>query len=147
MPETPLPLSPADLNLLRQWYTNLAKVAPRYLGRPDVELAARIARALAERDGAPSKMRCDGCKFWDKDDREQRRAGDLTIRRCTKALQWWNVSEWTNEPDPANECENLRVLAPEAVGLKMFTQDGSDYRADLLTAADFFCAHFESGAT
>lgn len=88
-------------------------------------------------------MRCDQCKFWDKDDQEQKRAGSLVVRRCEKPLQWWDASEWTDEPDPECEWDNLRRLLPAAEGVKMFTQDGSSYHAELLTAADFFCAHFE----
>lgn len=88
-------------------------------------------------------MRCDQCRHWSRDDEERKLAGAFFVRRCTKAKQWWGVTEWTEEEDPECEWDNNRRLLPEYASLKMFTQDGSDYRADLLTAADFFCAHFE----
>jgi hypothetical protein len=86
---------------------------------------------------------CDGCRHWSRDDDDGRRAGDMKVRLCSKAPQWWDATEWTDEPDPENKFDNLRRVLPEHEGTKMFVQDGSDYRAELFTTADFFCAHFE----
>lgn len=66
----------------------------------------------------------------------------MTVRRCRKALHWWDATKWTDATYPDDKWENIRVLLEEAKGNKMFVQDASDYRADLLTAADFWCAHF-----
>lgn len=84
--------------------------------------------------------RCDQCVFWNKE--EGRRIADVGL--CSKAQALWEVTGWNekwNEPGYNEEPE--RVLLTEYQDLKMFVQDGSDYRAILLTKPDFFCAHFE----
>jgi hypothetical protein len=55
-------------------------------------------------------------------------------------MQIWDASEWN---DAEGDGLPDRVLTEEAAGTKMFVADGSDYRAALLTAEDFNCAHFE----
>ena len=90
-----------------------------------------------------SGMRCDRCKHWGvgEDGCERRMSGGLLVKRCGKAVEWWYVSEWVeSEDDGWHEERNAK---PEYAEQKMFVQDGSDYKADLLTVADFFCAHFE----
>ena len=87
-------------------------------------------------------MRCDQCKFWHKG--EYKHASTLKVSLCTKATQWWDASEWACPSGYDDKGIQLRRLKPEFEGTKMFVQDGSDYRASLYTAADFFCAHFES---
>jgi hypothetical protein len=89
-------------------------------------------------------MRCDDCKHWDKDN------GKYGTGLCQKAAAFWDVSEWREYndddfPKPEEEAQRWkRGLKPEFTGLKMFSQDGSDYHAYLLTMPDFFCAHFEA---
>lgn len=91
-------------------------------------------------------MRCDGCKHWNEkegcgrawDDEEA--ALRPKVGLCTKAQPYWETTEWVRDDDDAP----VRVSRSEFVGLKMFVQDGSDYKATLLTAPDFFCAHFDS---
>lgn len=81
-------------------------------------------------------MRCDGCKFWDlKSGREYADVGE-----CTKAKPLWDCTEWRDVDD-----DYRRVMLPEFENAKMFVQDGSDYRAILLTKPDFFCAEFAAG--
>lgn len=88
-------------------------------------------------------MRCDGCKYWDKDE------GEHGTGLCTKAQPFWDASEWREyEDDDFPEGDEMerrwqRGLKPEFADLKMFCQDGSDYKAVLLTKPDFFCAHHE----
>lgn len=88
-------------------------------------------------------MRCDECKYWLRDKDEGRRAGSLKVQPCSKAAQWWNATEWTDEEDPDLDWDNQRRVRPEFEGTKMFVQDGSDYHAELYTTADFGCTHFE----
>ena len=78
-------------------------------------------------------MRCDECKYWNKD--ESRAQANVSL--CTAAKQLWNCTEWD---DKTLE----RVLKPECSDMKMFVQDGSDYSASLYTAPDFFCASHKS---
>jgi hypothetical protein len=77
-------------------------------------------------------MRCDQCKFWHSEKPH-------IIGECTKAKPFWEVSTWTRGGTEDWE----RKLKAEFRDLKMFCQDGSDYRAYLLTKPDFYCAHFE----
>ena len=86
-------------------------------------------------------MRCDYCKHWNKE--EKRRASGLLFGECRRAAQWWEATEWSDKPDPDEDWSNLRVLKPEFAAVKMFVQDGSDYRATLYTAPDFYCANHE----
>lgn len=90
-------------------------------------------------------MRCDECKHWSRGDEygERKRADGLVVRRCLRAPEWWEATEWTERDDPNEPWQTLRTLKPEHAGTKMFVQDGSDYVAYLYTAADFFCAHHE----
>jgi hypothetical protein len=114
---------------------------------PEVLAWMRLLRAnppptRERRERGIEAPRCDECVFWDKDDREAERAGLIVVRRCAKPLQWWDATEWTENADPDSPFDNLRRLVPKANGIKMFTQDASSYRAELLTTCDFFCAHF-----
>lgn len=86
-----------------------------------------------------SEKRCDQCKYWDHT--ERRSASSLKVHVCTKAVQWWDATEWDDTVDDAN-WPNRRVIEKFAAN-KMFVQDGSDYRATLYTTPDFYCAHFE----
>lgn len=77
---------------------------------------------------------CATCQHWQDDE------GQLhDTKRCTKAVQMWDASEWRDTDDDGY----ARILLPEFADQKMFVKDGSDYRADLYTRADFFCAHHE----
>lgn len=84
-------------------------------------------------------MRCDECKFWNLKEGKDYAGTGL----CTKAQPLWEVSEWEQEYDEADHERWKRGLKPQFADLKVFVQDGSDYRAIMLTAPDFFCAHFE----
>jgi hypothetical protein len=92
-------------------------------------------------------MRCDECKHWSRSEEqgEKKRANGLIVRRCQRAPEWWEATEWREDgpEDPDRPFEIIRTLKPEHSGTKMFVQDGSDYVAYLYTAADFFCAHHE----
>lgn len=78
--------------------------------------------------------RCDRCSYWDQSDRES-----FGLRRCRYAVILWNASEW-NDPS----CD--WALKAEFADRKAFTQDWSDYRADLYTMPDFYCAGFKPTA-
>lgn len=78
-----------------------------------------------------AEMKCKYCQFWrlDHDEYNDMRG----VGKCTKAVEIWDVSEWTG---------TVRALKPEYVDQMMFVGDGSDYKANLFTRSDFFCAHF-----
>ena len=81
-------------------------------------------------------MRCDQCKYWDREEGGKYAEG---LGECQRAHPFWDCSKWNDEGD-----EYRRVLLPSAADDKMFVQDGSDYKAHLITKADFFCAHYEA---
>lgn len=86
-------------------------------------------------------MKCSECRFWG--DGEDGEDGDRIYgtRRCTKAIMLWDAGTWSL----AGEREDREyILKPEHESQMMFTQDGSDYRADLFTKPEFFCAHFKA---
>jgi hypothetical protein len=81
-------------------------------------------------------MKCEDCKHWSKDT-----DGDypdhFKLGKCKRVELFWDATEW--EP-PGYE---RQVLTEKARGNKAFVQDGSDYRAELLTLSDFGCVQFE----
>lgn len=98
---------------------------------------------------APNGEKCQTCKYWDNKDIEKELEDPYgySMRNvlpktglCIKATEIWNVSEWKEN----EETEQIdRSLLPEYKDLKMFTQDGSSFRATLITMFDFFCYHYE----
>lgn len=75
---------------------------------------------------------CEGCKYWDTESWMQER----DVRKCKRVPMLWDAFDWTADGDG-------RVLTPEYAWAKAFVQDGSDYTASLITAADFGCTQFE----
>ena len=94
------------------------------------------------------QLRCDACKHWinvndefalKKHNKDDFQSYDFNVGYCIKIKELWNVTTWTEISD-----DTVRVLLPEFKDLKMFTQDASNYKADLLTKEDFFCFHHET---
>lgn len=82
-----------------------------------------------------AEKQCSSCKFWEPETPYERQiVADLGT--CRRAHMFWDVSEWNENYD--------RVLLPQHASDMMFVQDGSDYKAELLTRAIFWCAHFEA---
>lgn len=74
---------------------------------------------------------CKNCAHWDKEDEYP----NTNIRTCKKVVMLFNASEW--------DCETGQlVLMPKYKDCLAFAQDGSDYRAYLITAAEFGCVQF-----
>lgn len=85
-------------------------------------------------------MRCDQCVYWDEN--EVKQAGDqFIIGLCTRAMPFWDATDW--RCDEGGDSDG-RFLKPEFADRKFFAQDGSDYRADVYTTPDFFCAEFKA---
>jgi hypothetical protein len=83
--------------------------------------------------------RCDGCLWWDPEPDDSYRAV-AGIGQCRRAVHIWDATEWSN-PDEEYDCP--RVVKPEYRDVMLFCADASDYRAEVWTRADFFCAHFK----
>lgn len=91
-------------------------------------------------------MRCDQCKFWtgDVDDWELSGAG---FRKCEAVRQRWTITDEASRKIEWDGKEDGPYLTSRREALKRaraYVQDGSDYRADLCTGPDFFCALFDA---
>ena len=79
--------------------------------------------------------RCKTCKHW-----EQLQPDEWGVLRgagtCHAARAIWDVTE--NIEDPATGAE-YRALLPEHAGVLAVVADGSNYKAELVTMADFGC--------
>ena len=82
---------------------------------------------------------CANCKYWQKGgDCDYTKLIDSGI--CKKAVMFWDCTDWReNESTFVTE----RVLKEEYRNNGVFVQDGSDYRADMITQPDFGCVKFE----
>lgn len=89
-------------------------------------------------------MRCDGCKYWKKaSDNEDWEAYDVGFGKCLGVRERWRITdeasngiEWDSAEDGAFQTRRRDALRHS----RAYVQDGSEYRATLLTAPDFFCA-------
>lgn len=83
-------------------------------------------------------VRCDGCKYWDaKSNNPDGGSVPLVeLGNCTRAMPYWDATEWVEVDALGIE----RKLKPKFSDRRFFAQDGSDFRADVYTTPDFFCA-------
>ena len=84
-------------------------------------------------------MRCDECKHWSKDT-DNHYPESFNFGKCTRVKLFWECTKWDDSPDGEYDL----MLTDDAEGNKAFVQDGSDYKAELITVADFGCVQFES---
>lgn len=76
------------------------------------------------------------CKHWEP--RNEYETGYRQgLGRCAAALMLWDCTEWRDDSDE-------RVFMKAHENAKAFVQDGSDYRAYLLTKPDFGCISHEA---
>ena len=105
-----------------------------------------------------SEMRCDQCRHWKKDsDNQEWEASRAGFGECRAVRERWRIMDeastniawgegeegWndnSDDPPPPNSFTGVRVAALRSV--RAYVQDGSEYRAELYTAPDFFCALF-----
>lgn len=90
------------------------------------------------------ERRCATCKFWDRANRLDcapvvDAPGD--IHYCVRPKMFWDATEWFDNPDEESWAD--RRLTADAKDDLMFVQDGSDYKAYLITRGAFFCAHWQ----
>lgn len=90
-------------------------------------------------------MRCKDCKHWREgttDTRESVRI--LGAGRCARVGQFWDSTEWERIPSKRDFGKDTYARKRKRTTDLAFVQDGSDYRADLITLPDFGCVMFES---
>lgn len=80
---------------------------------------------------------CSSCKYWGakSDIGYLDRVKILNIKTCTKIPHFYSATDYKNN-------EGI-FIKPEYVNQLAFCQDATDYIAELLTRAEFFCAHYE----
>lgn len=108
-------------------------------------------------------MRCGNCKHWNEQTKEGGNYEDayvirLRLGECMRVRMVHEATKFKKNDEPlegkeqyiatSEDClkEGIRLVEIDST-LKMYTQDGSSYRADLYTKCDFFCAHFEANGT
>lgn len=79
-------------------------------------------------------QKCACCKHWthDTDGDYPKHFG---LGKCDRVRLFWECTEWNDNYQ--------RVLTKESMSNKAFVQDGSDYRAELITTAEFGCVQFD----
>jgi hypothetical protein len=105
-------------------------------------------------------MRCDECRHWRKEGTEDWEAEAVGFGWCIAVRPRWHIQDEATkgiecEPDPEFEDWNPdSAPSPQSyegrqraalAAAKAYVQDGSQYRAELYTAPDFFCALFAQG--
>lgn len=99
-------------------------------------------------------MRCDECRHWKPDDELDWEATEVGFRECGAVRERWRITEdatkgwaWPGGPKVDWDSDAAAVAYKKAktdalIAGKAYVQDGSEYRAELYTAPDFFCALF-----
>lgn len=81
-------------------------------------------------------MRCDQCKHWDAEENDFSAVGHFGM--CNKIESYESITQWSRTADGAL---GPAVLRPEYADQQIFTRQ--EFAGDIMTRADFFCAHFE----
>jgi len=90
-------------------------------------------------------MRCDQCEHW-KRDPEDWEAESVGFRLCTAVRPRWRIEDEAAAAvrQSGSAEDDWRRANREALqSARAYVQDGSEYRAELLTGPDFFCALFK----
>ncbi len=88
--------------------------------------------------------RCDQCRHWGRDDDDGSgwEGQSIGFKACSGVKERWRIEIAIGIDYATTEA----WLAAESEALKLaraYTQDGSDYKAELVTGPDFFCALFK----
>jgi hypothetical protein len=93
-------------------------------------------------------VRCDECKHWKKDsDNEEWEAKAAGFGECLGVMERWRIMDDSVGPrylasESDDEDDYIRRRGEALKAARAYVQDGSQYRAELFTAPDFFCALF-----
>ena len=84
---------------------------------------------------------CKNCKYWEEETWPSDKPKE--VNRCAYPKQLWNASEWVELEDIDKfGREGVRVINELNKNTLAFVQDGSDYKANLFTRAEFGCVAF-----
>ena len=94
-------------------------------------------------------MRCDECKHWQLT-AEDWEADEIGFGICRAVRQRWTITDEAteillldkenNDVDQYHDEEFVQARRNALRSAKAYVQDGSQYKAELITGPDFFCA-------
>ena len=82
--------------------------------------------------------KCETCKYWGSTyerNNGEIKLSDTRVKPCARVKMFWNETEWRKDG-----VDGLSFKDPSDLA---FAQDGSDYRAELLTRPEFGCVMHE----
>ena len=84
---------------------------------------------------------CKNCKYWEEEPWPSDKPKE--VNRCAYPKQLWESTDW-GELEEIDEFgrENIRTILSSRKNTLAFVQDGSDYKANLFTRAEFGCVAF-----
>ena len=86
---------------------------------------------------------CSTCKFWgDGNDEHDWTATGVGFKRCQAVRERWEIQDEASkglEWDDDDGSAYAKARADALRASKAYVQDGSEYRADLVTGPDFGC--------
>lgn len=92
-------------------------------------------------------MRCDQCRHWKRaeESNEEWEAMGAGLRECAAVRERWRIVEDAVsglDMDVVGDDQYMTIKKEALRTAKAYVQDGSQYRAELFTGPDFFCALF-----
>lgn len=95
-------------------------------------------------------MRCDECRHWKKEsENEEWEAKMAGFGECLGVRERWRIQDEATknlEWDDAEDGAYMKAQREALQAARAYVQDGSQYRAELFTAPDFFCALWNAPA-
>ncbi len=94
---------------------------------------------------------CGSCKQWRIEEDYDWEASLVGFNRCMAVRERWRIADEVSdnlEPMADKEAAGdrwVKVRCDALTAARAYVQDGSEYRADLMTGPDFFCALYEHG--
>ena len=93
------------------------------------------------------EARCDQCKHWkNESDNQEWEALSAGFGECLGVRERWVIQDEASEGIPYDGKDEGAFSRSRREALKAaraYVQDGSQYRAELFTAPDFFCALYD----
>lgn len=89
------------------------------------------------------ERRCENCRHWGRVAETGWEAEEVGFHHCDAIRERWVIEDEGAERYATDGDEWIRQRADALRAARAFVVDGSEYRAGLFTAPDFFCALHE----
>lgn len=89
--------------------------------------------------------RCDQCANWKIDDDHEWEARSVGFRKCAAVRPRWVIQDEASDKvayGPGREDAYIKSRRDALLAARAYVQDGSEYRAELMTGPDFSCPLF-----